>query len=138
MSPRLSILAAALLLIAGCGEPPAPPTSDQAKAALQSSLDAWKAGEKPASLATKDPKVEAIDFEWNAAKSLETFSIGSDSADQSSHTFPVSLTLKGEPAKDVKYMVLGYDPIRVFRDEDFTRSMNMEDSPVAVKKKRRR
>jgi hypothetical protein len=34
-------------------------------------------------------------------------------------------------------MVLGLDPTRIFRDEDYNRAMNMDDAPAPAKKGRR-
>ena len=34
-------------------------------------------------------------------------------------------------------MVLGLDPIRIYRDEDFNRAMNMDNAPAPTTKARR-
>ena len=33
-------------------------------------------------------------------------------------------------------MVLGLDPVRIFRDEDYDRAMNMDNAPVPAKARR--
>ena len=44
--------------------------------------------------------------------------------------FEVQLTLtKPESVQEVKYYVLGRDPVMVFRDEDYQRNINMEEGP---------
>ena len=48
------------------------------------------------------------------------------------------LTIQGERTpKQVRFMILGLDPILVFRDEDFGRFMNMDNAPSTPRKGRR-
>jgi hypothetical protein len=56
---------------------------------------------------------------------------------QGTQTISASLTLKGQPPKEVTYMVFGINPLRIYRDEDFTRAMNMENNPSPSKKRKR-
>lgn len=125
----------AMAALAGCGSGAAPlPTVKDARQALTDGLTAWKAARPSSSLAEVTPKIDFVDFEWKAGKVLSDFTIGSDAADQGTQIFSVSLTVAGEPkAKDVKYMVLGLDPVHIYRDEDYTRAMNMEDGPAPSK-----
>ena len=127
-----------LLLAGGCGEGPAPlPSTDKARESLQKSLDAWTEGKKPTSLADAPQNIEAIDFEWKAGKVLSEYTIGEETQGEGNQVVSVRLTLKGEPAKPVQYHVLGIDPIRIYRDEDFQRALNMDNAPPAPKKVRR-
>jgi hypothetical protein len=123
--------------LAGCGDSPAPlPSNAASRQALQASLDAWKAGKPASTLAAAKPSIEVVDFEWKAGKLLTDYAIGDETPGQGNQTISATLTLKGEPAaKSVQYMVLGLDPIRIYRDEDFTRALNMDNAPT-VKKKR--
>jgi len=137
MRPRALTLIA-LAALSGCGGGPAPLASaSAARLALQASLDAWKGGKPPSSLATEKPPVEAVDFEWKAGKVLTGFAIHDVSPGQGIQTFSASITIRGEPAaKDVKSMVLGLDPVRIYRDEDYHRAMNMDNAPSPVRKRR--
>lgn len=45
------------------------------------------------------------------------------------------LTIHGEPAaQEIRFLVLGLDPVLIFRDQDFQQFMNMENAPVPAKK----
>ena len=44
----------------------------------------------------------------------------------------MTLTIAPGKIEEVKSMVLGKEPFRVFRDEDFRRILNMEDGPGAT------
>ena len=117
--------------LAGCGGGSAPLAStNAARQALRTSLDAWKAGKPASSLAAEKPSIEAVDFEWKAGKVLTDYALGDEAPGQGTQTLSATLTLKGEPAaRNVRYMVLGLDPVRIYRDEDFRRAMNMDNAP---------
>ena len=100
-------------------------------------MDAWKAGKPGSSLADREPKIEAVDFEWRAGEALTGYSLGADVPGQGTQTISASLTLKGQPPKDVKYMVFGINPLQIYRDQDFTRAMNMENNPAPSQKRKR-
>jgi hypothetical protein len=125
--------------LAGCGNGSAPlPSTTASRQALQASLDVWKAGKPASGLSAEKPSIEVVDFEWKAGKVLTEYVIGDETPGQGTQTFSATLTLKGEPAsKSVQYMVLGLDPIRIYRDEDFNRAMNMDNSPAPSTKGRR-
>jgi hypothetical protein len=128
----------ALVSLAGCGGDSAPlPSIASARQALRVALDGWQAGKPASSLAEHEPKIEVVDFEWRAGETLASYSLGADAPGQGTQIFTVSLTLKGQPSKEVKYMVLGINPLRIYRDEDFTRAMNMENNPSPSKKRNR-
>jgi hypothetical protein len=133
--PSLIVLAA----FVGCGGGSAPlPSTSASRQALQASLDAWKAGKPASTLTAQKPSIEAVDFEWKGGKVLTEYVLGEDSPGQGTQTFSATLTLKGEPAvKSVQYMVLGLDPIRIYRDEDFKRAMNMDNGPTPANKAKR-
>ena len=125
--------------LAGCGGGSAPlPSANDAHQALQTSLEAWKAGKPATSLAAEKPSIEFVDFEWKAGKALTEFSLGQEAPGQGVQTLSASLTIKGESGpKEVNFMILGLDPMRIFRDEDYSRAMNMDNSPDPARKTRR-
>jgi hypothetical protein len=139
MRPRGLCLALMLMVptaLNGCGGGSTPLTpAEVARKALQASLDAWKAGKPASSLADEKPSIEAVDFEWKAGKVLSDYTIDGETPGQGTQTFDATLTLKGAtgPAK-VQYMVLGLDPVRIYRDEDFNRAMNMDNAPASKTK----
>ncbi len=133
---RLCLIA--LLCLAGCSNPGAPVTPmSLAREALVRGLEAWKAGAPPSSLATATPRIDFIDFEWAAKRKLTDFAVKGDGTGQGTQTFEVTLTLAGQPARDVKYLILGTDPVQVYRDQDFDRAMNMDNNPTPTRPKAR-
>jgi hypothetical protein len=136
---RRALFLITLAALAGCGGGSAPlPSTVAARQALQTSLDAWKAGKPASSLAAVKPSIEIVDFEWKAGKVLSDYTLGQEAPGQGIQTLSASITIKGEPGpKEVKYMVLGLDPMRIFRDEDYNRAMNMDNAPAPVNKSRR-
>jgi hypothetical protein len=146
MRPRALLLFLPLSLgvmvaISGClgggGSAPLPSTAT-AREALQKSLDTWKAGKPSSSLVGEKPSIDAVDFEWKAGKVLTDFAIGEESPGQGTQTLSATLTIKGvEAPRKVQYMVLGLDPVRIYRDEDFHRALNMDDAPGSSTKPRR-
>jgi len=139
MRPRASLILIALTALAGCGGGSAPlPSSAAAREALRASLAAWKAGKPAASLLAGRPAIEAVDFEWKAGKILSDFRVGDEAPGEGVQTLSATLTFKGEPGpKPARYMVLGLDPVRIFRDEDYQRAMNMDNSPTPTRKAKR-
>jgi hypothetical protein len=127
-----------LLALAGCGGGSAPlPTSTAARQALTLALDTWKAGKPVASMADNKPRIEVVDSEWRAGEVLASYTLGADSPGQGTQAIAASLILKGRPPEDVTYMVFGINPIQIYREEDFTRAMNMENNPSPTKKRGR-
>jgi hypothetical protein len=87
-----------LVALAGCGGGSGPlPSSTQARQAVEVALDAWKAGKPASSLAGREPRIEAVDFEWRAGEALTGYSLGADAPGQGTRTIAASLTLKGQP-----------------------------------------
>lgn len=126
---RRGLLAAGLLWLAGCGggggnvtdfTPPA----DRARAALTAALDHWKAGKPPGTVPGTAPVVEVTDTPWKNGQKLKGYEIVSETppADgQGPRTFTVRLTLEKGPPVETQYMVLGIDPLLVYRKEDFAK-----------------
>jgi hypothetical protein len=121
---RLLALTGALLLLAGCSPggkvEDFTPAADNARKALVAALDHWKAGNKPGTVPGTSPAVEVLDSKWKAGQKITAYEIlGEDPAGPGSRTFKVRLTpAQGAPA-EVRYVVVGIDPLWVYRDEDY-------------------
>jgi hypothetical protein len=128
MNRMLMLLA---LSLAGCGGGPAPLVdAEQAKQAVETSMNAWKEGKPPGPVASEPNAVEAIDSQWSSKRELAEFSLGTAEPGEGSYTFPVKLTLKNPPQEvDTRYVVIGGGPIFVYRDEDYQRMTTMENGP---------
>jgi hypothetical protein len=128
-------------LIAGCGSGGSSgnmPTTEKARQAIESALTAWQKGQPPGLIASASPPVQVVDLAWQAGQKLGGFSIVSVDDSEDVKKFSVKLTMKQPPGeRDVRYMVLGREPVWVYRDEDFARMLNMENNPVPRGKRRR-
>ena len=144
---RLSLAALALsaaVVVSGCGGTSrayAPGTSE-ARQALELSLATWQQGGKLDALASRKPPVHPIDFQWQSGSVLESFQVVADEkpeADDPAQRFAVSLKLaKSKVETSARYVVVGRDPIWVYRQEDYARFLNMEDNPRPTVKRARK
>lgn len=137
---RRCALAAALsicLLGPSCGGPSMNPEPQKARSALEAALEAWRAGKKPGDLAQADPPIQVADNEWTNGRKLASFEILREEPSESDKRFTAKLSYAGPAASDeVLYIVLGSHPIAVFREEDYERTLNMDNNPTAKKKRR--
>lgn len=113
---------AGLAAAAGCGGGPvaAPVEPDKARAALRTTLDAWKAGKSADSLAHADPPIVAQDLDWMAGAALTDYQLLDDGTPQDANLRArVRLSLKTRQGKAVTkaaVYVVGTDPkLTVFR-----------------------
>lgn len=123
--PRFSIcfaLITGLVAAAGCGGGPvaAPVEPDKARTALRTTLDAWKAGQKPDTLAQARPPIVAQDMDWLAGATLTDYQLLDDGkAEDANLRARVKLSLKSDRGKTMTktaVYVVGTDPtLTVFR-----------------------
>ena len=120
-----------VLTASGCGGGSAPLVGDeQARQAVETCLNAWKAGKPPGPVTTEPIAIEAIDSQWSAKRELADYTLGPAESGVGNYTFPVKLTLRNPPESlDTRYVVIGVGPIFVYRDEDYQRMTNMENGP---------
>jgi predicted small lipoprotein YifL len=136
---RFTFLAVAALLassLAGCGgeghERYIPP-ADTARTAVEAALSAWKAGEPLRTITTHTPPVDFYDARRQAGKKLEDFQIVEEIPGDPYPSFKVKLRLAGKkpgPAgkaqeDETTYLVVGIDPLQVFRKEDYAQPKGM-------------
>ena len=136
---RLALGAAFLIPWVGssCGGPDMNPTVDRARTALEASLNAWRSGKKPGLVEGTNPPVQVADNDWSLGRKLSAFEILREQPSESDKRFVVKLTYAA-PASDTEavYVVLGIDPIAVFREEDYERTLNMDNNPTRKPKRR--
>ena len=134
---RRSALVLLALIAPACG-PSTNPSADAARTALATALDAWRDGKRPADLAGITPPVQVIDTVWVGGRELASYQIVGETPSESDKRFVVKLTYAAPPAMaEVVYIMVGSQPVSVFRDEDYARSMNMDNNPTPKKKRRR-
>lgn len=138
LRPRLTFFAAAALLsasLAGCGgeghERYIPP-ADKARSAVEAALSAWKAGEPLRTITNHTPAVDFYDARRQSGKKLEDFQIIEEIPGDPYPSFKAKLRLagkkQGKPEKqedETTYLVLGIDPLQVFREEDYAQPKGM-------------
>jgi hypothetical protein len=141
-SRLLAVAATAAILapLTGCGSSNAhyAPSASLARQSLEAALTAWRDGKPAGRIEGTQPPVSVIDSAWTNGQKLGDYSIQGEEAGDGRHRFSVRLTMaepKGE--KQVYYVVHGRDPVFVYRDDDFTRSMNMDDNPDGPRSKPR-
>lgn len=104
------------------------PSSDKGRAALDTALKSWKDGQKPGTVAgTSKPVVQVVDSDWSDGQKLTSYEIVNDEppAGQGPRTFTVRLTTGDGKAREVKYMVVGIDPLLIYRDMDYDKLSGM-------------
>jgi hypothetical protein len=113
------------------------PSADRARTALETSLNAWREGKRPGNIEGTDPPVQAIDNDWTNGRKLTAFEILREQPSESDKRFIVKLTYAAPVAQaETTYVVLGASPVAVFREEDFARTLNMDNNPTPKKTRR--
>ena len=99
-----------------------PPTT-KAREALEAALNHWKNGNPPGTVPGTKPAIEVVDSRWKAApKQLQDYEIIGEEAppsETSPRYFKVRLTMAKGPPQEVRYVVLGIDPLWVYSEKDF-------------------
>ncbi len=103
------------------------PSNDLAEIALSRALEEWKAGKLAGEIAGTKPVIHVTDNNRNPKQSLEEFKILGETPGRSGRTYAVELSLK-HPDEQIKteYIVVGIDPLWVFRREDFELLMHWD------------
>ena len=121
----LLLLAGGLVLSAGCQgrkkEGDFTPAPEKARQALEAGLSHLQNGNSPGTVPGTSPRVEIVDTKWKAGqlKAFEILGEDTPSADSSvPRFFKVRLTLAKGP-QEVRYVVVGIDPLWVYREEDY-------------------
>jgi hypothetical protein len=131
---RVRLVAALALLgpLAGCGDSQArfKPSAGEARSSLEAALNAWRDA-KPYGPIDASPPVRVVDSVWEKGQRLESFQIGEEEdAGEGTTKFSVKLKLKKPPAEqDVHYFLFGRDPVWVYLDDDYKRTLNMDNGP---------
>jgi hypothetical protein len=120
---------AILVAISGCGGGGGTsayvPSDSVSRDALTAALTAWKDGKPLGRIETTKPPTEPLDWQWKAGQKLRAFEIVGEVASDGPKQYRVRITLEGAPAKEVIYVIVGRDPLWVFREEDYKRTAGM-------------
>ena len=99
------------------------PPAEKARAAVEAVLSAWKAGEPHLTVTSLDTPVDLYDARRQAGQKLEDFRILEEVAGGEHPSFRTSLRFAGKPKEEeTTYLVIGINPLNVFRAEDYKRA----------------
>lgn len=103
------------------------PTNDVAENALMRALEDWRAGKLAGEISGSKPTIHISDTARNPKQTLESFKILGETPGRSGRTFAVELSLKHPDEKlKTEYIVVGIDPLWIFRREDFELLMHWD------------
>jgi hypothetical protein len=95
------------------------PSSDKARQALEAALDSWQSGNPHGKVPGTSPAVEAMDVKWRSGQKLKSYEILGEESGTEPRFFKVRLTPAQGPPVEVRYAVVGIDPLWVYREEDY-------------------
>jgi hypothetical protein len=96
------------------------PPPELARAAVEAVLVDWQAGRPPAQIDRLPVTVQVVDQQRNKGQVLEEFEILGEAPGNAPRCFAVRLKLRSPEAEaTVRYVVVGINPLWVFRQEDF-------------------
>jgi hypothetical protein len=103
------------------------PRKELAESALVRALEDWKSGKPAGEIAGTKPLIHVTDTNRNPKQALNQFKILGEKPGRSGRTFAVELSLK-HPDQQLKteYIVVGIDPLWVYRREDFELLMHWD------------
>jgi len=103
------------------------PSRETAEAALVRALESWRAGEPAGEVAGTKPVVFATDTSRKEAQVLVDYKILGETPGTSGRTYVVVLELENPPEEiKTQYVVVGIDPLWVFRKEDYELLMHWD------------
>jgi hypothetical protein len=114
--------------LSGCGDGQEryTPAADTARDALTAALQSWQEGQPLAPITSREITINVVDARWQSGKKLESFEILSEVEGEPRPTFVVRQQIAGEPgAAETRYIVVGNNPIHVFREEDSNQPAGM-------------
>lgn len=99
------------------------PDSELSKAAVASALDTWRDGgaeAKPVDVSDGQVRVEWVDNTRETGRALADYTILGETPATNARTFVVVLRFADSPeVVKCRYLVVGIDPLWVFRQEDY-------------------
>lgn len=103
------------------------PSLAVAESAVRSGLEAWKSGQSPGEVAGTSPVIHVTDAGRKPGQTLDDFQILGEVRGSAGRTMAVTLHLSN-PSEVIKtrYIVVGIDPLWVFRQEDYELLMHWD------------
>jgi hypothetical protein len=123
------LVSCCILSTTGCGKktPDYTPSPEAAQAAVRQGLEAWKSGEPVGDVPNTTPKIFVTDVGRKPGQLLQSFRILGETRGTTGRTIAVQLQLTN-PIEEIKarYIVVGIDPLWVFRQEDYEKLMHWD------------
>jgi hypothetical protein len=102
------------------------PSEGVSRKAVETALEAWKNGQAPGVVVGSSPSVSVVDSRRKAKQQLEKYEIVKEEKQDERTFYSVKLTLKNPRADEtVRFVVVGKDPLWVYREEDFKSGAGM-------------
>ena len=101
------------------------PTNTSAKQAVETALSTWRDGAKHGTITTVTPNLNVFDARWQAGSRLEEFQILEEIKGKEYPYFKVKLKIAGKPEETIEYLVVGIDPLLVFREADYKKASGL-------------
>lgn len=93
-----------------------------ARGALEAGLAAWASGEPHQTVKSFTTPVDVYDARWRKGDKLERFEIVEELPGDPHPSFRVKVHFSGkDQEEETTYLVMGIDPIMVYRSEDYHR-----------------
>ena len=105
-----------------------PPETAVARSALARSLDRWQEGGRESGVILPGQPQVGVADSTRTERALKSYEIiGPLALSGKARPFAVRLELEGPPESTiVRYYVLGQDPLWIYREDDFERTMHWE------------
>jgi hypothetical protein len=101
------------------------PEESKARAILTSALEAWKAGHPYGQAIASKPQIEVFEARWQEGEKLDMFEILDQVPGLTPPQFRVRMQLTEKLIETTDYVVVGIDPMLVFREADYIRATGM-------------
>lgn len=102
------------------------PPAEKARGAVEAVLSAWKAGEPNKTVTANGASVDFYDARRRDGRKLADFKIVEEVPGGEHPSFKASLKFADKPQEEeTTYLVIGIDPLNVFRAEDYKRATGM-------------
>ncbi len=125
---HIVLLSCAAVSLAGCrtGEEKYIPSENTAREAVDAALTAWESGQAHGTVTSFAVPIDTFDARWQAGKKLETFEVVREEQSEGHRKFIVNMKLTDDKAaEEVTYLVVGNDPLLVFRQQDYDKASGM-------------
>jgi hypothetical protein len=123
--PRSAQWSLLVVVVCGCGRASQDsfiPQATSARLALETALKAWQSGAAYDTIKSATPAVQPFDARWQSGMKLKSFEIVREVPQEGPRKFEVRVELEGtDPVTDV-FLVVGKDPLHVFRDQDYQKA----------------